>query len=113
MPEISLTEPLLTDGGDEGNIDTGVSSPLTDNVKEAIENAPHRLEYEPSDHSTSDAPTSASPPCHDTKHYCTYCSRELGRAKAKCCQFKKMGEQLDEMEDDLEKRIDEAKVAML
>ena len=62
MPEISLTEPLLTDGGDEGNIDTGVSSPLTDNVKEAIVNAPHRLEYEPSDHSTSDAPTSASPP---------------------------------------------------
>lgn len=67
MAEISLAEPLLTDGGDEGNIDTGISSSLTDNVKEALENkealetAPH-LEYEASNYSISDAPTSESPP---------------------------------------------------
>ena len=51
--------------------------------------------------------------CHDTKHYCTFCSKELGRCKAKCCQFKKMGEKMDEMEDDLEKRLADARDAVL
>jgi hypothetical protein len=34
--------------------------------------------------------------CHDTKHFCTYCGRELGIAKAKCCgQAKKVEKDIE------------------